>query len=84
MALLMPVFGTPSSRIPPPRARCRLLAATAPHVARGGYYGPTGFMEFRGPPGVAKIEPQALDADGGEALWEAAEHLTGQAFTPGP
>ncbi len=61
-----------------------LLAATASQVAPGGYYGPTGFMEFRGPPGVAKIEPQALDLTVAKALWEAAERLTGQAFTPGP
>jgi NAD(P)-dependent dehydrogenase (short-subunit alcohol dehydrogenase family) len=61
-----------------------LLAATAPQVAPGGYYGPTGFKEFRGPPGVAKIEPPALDLTVAKALWEAAERLTGQAFTPGP
>jgi NAD(P)-dependent dehydrogenase (short-subunit alcohol dehydrogenase family) len=61
-----------------------LFAATAPDIVPGGYYGPTGFREFRGPPGGAKIEPQALDAASAKALWEAAERLTGQAFTPGP
>jgi NAD(P)-dependent dehydrogenase (short-subunit alcohol dehydrogenase family) len=61
-----------------------LFAATAPNVTPGGYYGPTGFKEFRGPPGVAKIEPKATDTAVAKALWGAAERLTGQAFTPGP
>ena len=61
-----------------------LFAATAPNITPGGYYGPTGFKEFRGPPGVAKIEPKAMDAAMAKALWAAAECLTGQAFTPGP
>ncbi len=61
-----------------------LLGATAPDVTPGGYYGPTGFMEFRGPPGVANPEKQALDASVAKALWETAETLTRQSFTPGP
>ncbi|OYV30406.1 MAG: short chain dehydrogenase [Acidocella sp. 20-61-6] len=57
-----------------------LLAATAPDVTPGGYYGPTGFMEFRGPPGPAKPAGQALDAPVARGLWAAAETLTGEQF----
>ena len=61
-----------------------LLAATAADVTPGGYYGPTGFKEFRGPPGKARPEKQALDAATARTLWEAAEALTGLGITPGP
>ena len=74
-----------SSPIPPPTgALPTLLAATAPTVTPGGYYGPTGFKEFRGSPGVAKIEPKAMDEAVAKALWMAAERLTIQSFIPGP
>lgn len=61
-----------------------LLAATAPDVKPGGYYGPTKFMEFRGPPGEAVAKPRALDAVTARRLWEVAETLAGEHFTPGP
>lgn len=54
-----------------------LLAATTATPAPGGYYGPTGFMEFRGPPGIAKISAHALDRAVAAGLWEEAERLTG-------
>ncbi|NNM58099.1 oxidoreductase [Acidocella sp.] len=54
-----------------------LFAATTADVPPGGYYGPTGFREFRGPPGKARPEKHALDAGVARALWEAAEALTG-------
>jgi len=53
-----------------------LLAATSPSVTHGSYYGPTGFMEFRGPPGIAKAEPQARDQAAAARLWNTAERLT--------
>jgi NAD(P)-dependent dehydrogenase (short-subunit alcohol dehydrogenase family) len=59
-----------------------LYAATARDVVPGGYYGPQGWMEFRGPPGVAVAKPKASDPVVGKALWEAAEKLTGEDFTP--
>ncbi|HQT46372.1 MAG: short chain dehydrogenase [Acidocella sp. 20-63-7] len=61
-----------------------LLAATAPDVRPGGYYGPTGFLEFRGPPGPAKISHQALNPEAAEKLWESAEALTADRPTPAP
>jgi len=57
-----------------------LMAATAPHVTPGGYYGPQGWQDLKGPPGPAAIRPQALDADVADALWAASERLTGVAF----
>ncbi|MDQ8030152.1 MAG: SDR family NAD(P)-dependent oxidoreductase, partial [Brevundimonas sp.] len=57
-----------------------LMAATAPQVTHGGYYGPQGFMDLKGPPGVAAIRPQALDRAVASALWAQSEQLTGVAF----
>jgi NAD(P)-dependent dehydrogenase (short-subunit alcohol dehydrogenase family) len=54
-----------------------ILAATGANAKPGDYYGPQGFMEFRGPPGLGKAEPKALDAASGKRLWELAEKLTG-------
>ena len=61
-----------------------LLAATDPAAAQGAYYGPTGFMECNGPPGMARIMPHAREAETGRRLWELAEALTGEAFIPAP
>jgi len=54
-----------------------LMAATLPQVAPGGYYGPTGFQESTGRPGVAVIKPQALDVEVAQRLWQASEAMTG-------
>ena len=54
-----------------------LMAATMPNVTPGGYYGPQGLGETRGRPGVARIDPAALDADVARQLWTASEQLTG-------
>lgn len=61
-----------------------ILAAVDTAVKPGAYYGPAGFMEFRGPPTLAKIEPKALDKATGARLWEVAEALTGAEFKPAP
>ncbi|CAN5178623.1 SDR family oxidoreductase [soil metagenome] len=57
-----------------------LMAATALDVAPGGYYGPQGWQDLKGPPGPAGIRPQALDADVAGKLWAASERLTGVTF----
>lgn len=54
-----------------------LMAATLPNVAPAGYYGPTGFQEMKGPPGVAIIKPRARDAEVARRLWAESERLTG-------
>ena len=57
-----------------------LYAATAPDAKPAGYYGPTGFIELKGPPGVAKVPAQANDRGVAARLWEVSEQLTGVTF----
>ena len=54
-----------------------LMAATRDDAQPGAYYGPTGLLEMKGPPGVAQIRPQALDAAVAGRLWAESERLTG-------
>ncbi len=54
-----------------------LYAATAPNARGGAYYGPGGPRETKGYPGEAKIEPQALDRETAQRLWNVSEELTG-------
>jgi NAD(P)-dependent dehydrogenase (short-subunit alcohol dehydrogenase family) len=56
-----------------------LFAAMAPDALGGAYYGPTGWGETRGAPGVSKIFPQAADPGAASRLWALSEKLTGQA-----
>ena len=58
-----------------------LYAAMAPEAMGGAYYGPTRFGETRGPPGVARIFPQASDRAAGSRLWAVSEKLTGVTFS---
>jgi len=58
-----------------------LFAATSPHVAPGGYYGPSGFQELKGYPVPAKIAPAAQDLSLAKRLWAETERLTGVKFT---
>jgi NAD(P)-dependent dehydrogenase (short-subunit alcohol dehydrogenase family) len=57
-----------------------LYAATSSLAVPGGYYGPTGFQEFKGPPGIAVIKPQGLDTVTARKLWEISETLTKTRF----
>lgn len=57
-----------------------LMAATLPDPTPGGYYGPTGFQEMKGPPGVAVIKHKARDADVAGRLWSESERLTGVTY----
>jgi NAD(P)-dependent dehydrogenase (short-subunit alcohol dehydrogenase family) len=54
-----------------------LMAATAPDVTPGGYYGATRMNELKGPAGPAEIKPWARDPVVAERLWTASEDLTG-------
>jgi NAD(P)-dependent dehydrogenase (short-subunit alcohol dehydrogenase family) len=60
-----------------------LYAATAPEATGGGYYGPSGLFELKGPPGPAKIMPLAKDMNVLKRLWERAEVLTSVSFKSG-
>ncbi|MGC1305327.1 MAG: SDR family oxidoreductase [Caulobacteraceae bacterium] len=57
-----------------------LFAATAPDATKGGYYGPAGFYEMKGPPAPARIMSQAKDASTGARLWEVSQQLTEVTF----
>ena len=57
-----------------------LYAATSPAAIPGGYYGPSGFNEFKGYPVPAKIAPAAKDRCLAKRLWTETERLTGTPF----
>jgi NAD(P)-dependent dehydrogenase (short-subunit alcohol dehydrogenase family) len=60
-----------------------VMAATAPSVQAGGYYGPTRLKEMKGPPGLAVAEPHARDEAVARQLWELSVELTGAQWGPG-
>jgi NAD(P)-dependent dehydrogenase (short-subunit alcohol dehydrogenase family) len=57
-----------------------LYAATSPQAEGGGYYGPNGLSELKGPPAPAWIMPQARDKAGAARLWALSQQLTGVSF----
>ena len=58
-----------------------LYAATAPAALSGGYYGPQGRGERKGPPGPARMSDAAGDEAAARRLWEEAERVTGVRFS---
>ncbi|EHH67687.1 SDR family oxidoreductase [Gluconobacter morbifer] len=54
-----------------------LYALASPHAEDGGYYGPVGPGERRGPPGVAGLPALAYDRKLAARLWEVSEQMTG-------
>jgi NAD(P)-dependent dehydrogenase (short-subunit alcohol dehydrogenase family) len=58
-----------------------LFAATAEAATGGGYYGPSGAFELKGPPKPALIPDRAKDQAVAERLWRMSEALTGTAWT---
>lgn len=57
-------------------AKPTILASLRKNVDGGDYYGPQGFMEMNGNPGIAKAESQAYDVLTAKRLWEESEKLT--------
>ncbi|MES2488788.1 MAG: oxidoreductase [Pseudomonadota bacterium] len=57
-----------------------LLALTRPEVAGGSYFGPSGFMEIKGPPVPAHVASAAHNESDASRLWTLAEQLTGVSF----
>ncbi len=57
-----------------------VMAATRADARNGDYFGPTGFMEMRGAPGVAIASPRARDGELGRRLWEFSEKAIGVSF----
>lgn len=58
-----------------------VLAAAGDEAANGGYYGPTGIGEARGPVGTAKVNPLARDPEAGARLWTLSEALVGETWS---
>jgi NAD(P)-dependent dehydrogenase (short-subunit alcohol dehydrogenase family) len=58
----------------------QIYAATSPDAKPATYYGPNGFMEITGAPGVARAMPQARDTAAAARLWTISEELTGVRF----
>ncbi|MBN8290611.1 SDR family NAD(P)-dependent oxidoreductase [Rhodobacter sp. NTK016B] len=54
-----------------------LVAATAPGIAGGQFWGPDGAEERTGKPGLALVDDAALDDAKAERLWHWAEETTG-------
>ncbi len=57
-----------------------LYAATAPGVAGNDYYGPGGFMAFKGPVVKARRKRSATDPAAAQKLWNASAKLTGLSY----
>ncbi|QHC35037.1 SDR family oxidoreductase [Komagataeibacter xylinus] len=57
------------------------FAAMAPEARDGGYYGPGGWGERRGPVTEAFVPPAARDLTIARRLWQAAERLTGTSLS---
>jgi len=54
-----------------------LYAATAPDVHGGAYYGPSGFIDMRGPPERQASTEASYDREAARRLWSLSEELTG-------
>lgn len=54
-----------------------LQAATAPDAKPGGYYGPQGRREMKGPSGEATRTPQAQDPALARRVWDVSVAMTG-------
>ena len=57
-----------------------LFAATSSTAHGGSYYGPAGLFGLTGPPGPARVPPQAADREAAERLWKMSEGLAGVRF----
>lgn len=52
-----------------------LFAAASPLAQSGKLYGPTGFMDMKGPPGERQFGAEAMNEDVAERLWNVSEEL---------
>lgn len=55
----------------------QIFAAAAPRVLSGRYYGPDGFLELKGGPGLARMTARAQSRDLGARLWDVSERIAG-------
>lgn len=76
LKVVMPYLGQPAAA----GALPTMYAASSPDARGGGFYGPQGAGEMKGPPGLAKIKPPAQDMAAARRLWSVTEELTGTRF----
>lgn len=60
-----------------------VLAAAGDEAQSGGYYGPTGLFDTRGPVGDAMVVRHALKEDVAKQLWQVSEELVGHEWNLG-
>ena len=58
-----------------------VLAAAGDEAQSGGYYGPTGLFDARGPVGDAMVARHALKEDVAKRLWQVSEELVGHEWS---
>ena len=80
VALVRYTIGPFISHPPREAALPTVMAALAPDVAGGEYFGPQGLREMKGPPGRAEVAPWAQDQEAASRLWEVSVELTGARF----
>ena len=73
LSIVLPFLGQPASA----GALPTLYGAVAPEAEGGGFYGPAGIGEMKGPPAPAKIKPSGKDMDAAKRLWDITEETTG-------
>lgn len=76
LSVVMPYLGQPASA----GALPTLYGATSADAVGGGFYGPSGFGEMKGPPAPARIKPSAQDMEIARKLWDVTEQMTGVRF----
>lgn len=73
LAMVMPILGQSAEK----GALPTLYGATSAEAVGGGFYGPGGMGETRGPPAPAKVKEGARDMLAASRLWQASENLVG-------
>lgn len=73
LSVVMPFLGQPASA----GALPTLYGVAAPEAEGGGFYGPAGFGEMKGPPGPARVKATGQDMDVAKRLWDVTAEMTG-------
>lgn len=74
--VIAPLLGQSAAR----GALSLVHAAQAPDVVGGALYGPTGFLQMKGPPGERRYAAAVKDRDLAARLWDISEDLAGVSF----
>jgi len=77
VALLLRFTLLPLTHGPDQAALPTLYAALAPEVSGGDYYGPKGFLEISGEPGMVSPSKTAQSEEDAQQLWRVSEQLVG-------